>query len=77
VTALATNAFLLTIAQSTTNSISFSFPQCNITSFEGPNISDADLMKINMTLLATGTLANEVITVANDYAFNYATGVAL
>jgi hypothetical protein len=72
-----TSSFELDIGPVFTNDLHFAFPQCNITEFTGPNIADTDLMKINLTLLATGTLANQKVTIGNDYLINYSTGVAI
>lgn len=72
-----TSAFALTLTDSGTGSLAFAFPQVNITSFEGPNVADTDLMKINMGLMATGTLSAETITLRNAYTTNYGTGIAI
>ena len=73
-----TSSFDLVLTDSdTTHSLEFAFPQINYTAFTGPNINDQDLMKINLTGMATGTLANEVITLKNTYASLYTTGTAI
>ena len=69
--------FVLTLTDSAGGVLTFNFPQTNITSFTDPNISGEDLMKIDLGLLATGTLASEQITLINSFGFNYCNGATI
>ena len=72
-------AFVMTITDTATtpNVLNFRFPTTYVKAFEGPNISDTDLMKINMTLLSTGDNTNNTISVTNSYSVSYDTGAAI
>jgi len=71
------SAFSLTLTDSGAKTLAFAFPECYIKSFEGPNVANTDLQKINMSLMATGTLANQTVTLKNTYANRYDTGAAI
>lgn len=71
------SAFLLTLTDSGAKTITFAFPETYITAFEGPNVSDQDMLKINMTMMATGTLANQYVELKNTYTKRYDTGASI
>jgi hypothetical protein len=71
------SAFNLLLTDSGAKTIQFAFPETHVKAFEGVNIADTDLLKINMTMFSTGTLANQVVTVKNTYAANYVSGLPI
>ena len=71
------SSFGLTLTDSGSKTIQFAFPETYAKSYEGPSISDQDLLKVNVAMIATGTLANQYIEIKNSYAKNYGTGVTI
>lgn len=71
------SAFLFTLTDSGGKTLSFVFPETYIPAFEGPNVGDQDLQHINMTMMATGTLANQYVELKNTFTKNYSTGASI
>lgn len=71
------SAFNLVLTDSASKTFTVALPETYIKAFEGPNVADTDLMKINMTMFSTGTLANQYVELKNNYNLRYDTGASI
>lgn len=75
--AVTSSSFVLKLQDAAGNFIHFYFPAINYTTWDGPSITESDLMRTNAVAIVTGDPANWYIDLKNKYGSRYDTGAAI
>lgn len=72
-----TSSFELKLVDGNSNYIHFQFPETYYQTFEGPDISGEDVLRISAAMIVTGDDANHFIELQNEYNKRYDTGATI